>query len=115
MHSAVHRAFPVYRGFVELFYAGDEVLGITCVSVLDTKIVHYQCEGHWFRFVFEQARGRVSWCVSVFCKVSDKFVICESARLWETVHSFSDLDEDMAISCDFVQVVMLDDVVREDL
>ena len=85
------------------------MLGITSVSVLYTEVIYYQCESHWFCLVFEQARGRVSWCVSVFGKVSNEFIVCESARLWETIHALSYFDKDMAIACDFVQVVMLDD------
>ena len=55
---------------------------------------------YWFGAVLKQDRGCLCWCVSVRGKVS--------------IHAFADFDEEVTIVRHVVELVMFNDVVREE-
>lgn len=59
--------------------------------------------------MFPQAGSDAAWTVTILGEEGGKLVVGESSRLFESVHSFSNLDVYDAVACDCEQVVLVDD------
>lgn len=105
--------FSVSSNCIERFDSGDMVFGMFAANILDAEVINDESEADGASLVGEETRG--VWCrmVPEGSKVLDKtFVGGKDAGLWETIHAFSDLDEDITVLSEGSKVVMFHDIIR---
>jgi hypothetical protein len=91
-------AIPIGCDFVQCFEDIDEVLGIVAANILDAKIIDDEGKGDVASCMAEQAGSVFGLDVSVSGEVLDEAVVCNPTALRKLIHSFANLDVNVAFS-----------------
>ena len=75
----------------------EEVVGISFGGVFDGKVVLNECKGDWPGVMLPQARCDWAWPVAMGSKETLELVIGQAAGLWQSVHTFANLNIDSSL------------------
>ena len=96
-HAEVAFARPFCGDGVKGFEGGNKVVSMFFTHILDSKIINNKAESDRSSCVAIETMGEFARMVAEFCKVFNKMVIGEDSGLWEAIHAFDNLCQDVTI------------------
>ncbi len=114
VHAKVSVSIPVNGTFVVFLENLCKMVGVLLPYVLDAKVVDTESKQERLPVMFSEARCDVALVVAVLVEAFFEEMLCEDARLQETIHALLYFDVDgTIIGSQVVEVVGFDKIGKE--